>query len=76
MKTVVGEERSQSRGRMSGIIVTEFCHGEESGPIGLLKVTVDPDTAPELNLDAPFDPDTAPELNLDAPFVHLFGDGR
>ena len=43
MKSVVGEERSQSRRRMFGIIVTEFCHGEESGSISLLVVTVDPE---------------------------------
>ena len=43
MKSVVGEERSQSRGRMSGIIVTKFFHGEESSPISLLEVIVDPE---------------------------------
>ena len=51
MKSVVGEERSQSCGRMTGIIVTELCHGEESGPISLLEVTVDLE---RLNLDSPF----------------------
>ena len=33
MQTVVGEERSQRGGKMSGVIVTEFCHRKESGPM-------------------------------------------
>ena len=43
MKSVVGEERSQSRGKISGIIAIEFFHGEESGPISLLEGKVDPE---------------------------------
>ena len=43
VKPVVREERGQSRGRMSGIIVAKFCHGKECGPISLLEVRVDPE---------------------------------
>ena len=38
MEPVVREERGQRYGRMLGIVVREFCLGEEAGPVGLLVV--------------------------------------
>ena len=41
VEPIIGEERSQSSGRMARIVVAEFCHVEEACPIGLLVVAVD-----------------------------------
>ena len=41
MEAIVGEERGQGRGRMSRVVVAEFCHVDEAGPIFLLIVAVD-----------------------------------
>ena len=42
METVVGIEWREGGSRMSGIVVGEFRQREEAGPVGLLKVAVDP----------------------------------
>ena len=41
METVVCEERGEGGSRGFGIVVAEFCQGEEAGPVGLLIVAVD-----------------------------------
>ena len=41
VEPVVGEKRAQSGGRMLRIVIAEFCHGEEAGPVGLLVVAID-----------------------------------
>ena len=40
MEPVVRVERAQCRGRMLGVVVAEFCHGKQVGPVGLLVVAV------------------------------------
>ena len=40
METVVCVERAQCRGRMLGVVVAEFCHGKQVGPVGLLVIAV------------------------------------
>ena len=40
VEPVVGEKWCKSGGRMLGVIVAEFCHGKEAGPVGLLVVAV------------------------------------
>ena len=42
MEPIIGEERGQSSGRMSRIVVAQFCHVDEACPIYLLVVAVDP----------------------------------
>ena len=42
MEAIVGEERGQGCGRMSRVVVAEFCHVEEACPICLLIVALDP----------------------------------
>ena len=42
MVSVVGGKRGLSGGRMFGIVVGEFCQGEEAGPVGLPIVHVHP----------------------------------
>ena len=37
----VGEEWGESGSRVFGVVVGEFCHGKEAGPVGLLAVAVD-----------------------------------
>ena len=41
MEPIVGEERGESGSRVFGVIIREFRHGEEAGPVGLLAVAVD-----------------------------------
>ena len=41
MEPVVCEKRGQGSGRMLGVVVREFCQGEEAGLVGLLVVAID-----------------------------------
>ena len=42
MEPVVSEEGGQGSGRMLGIVIAEFCHVQEAGPVRLLVVAIDP----------------------------------
>ena len=50
MEAIVGEERGQGSGRMSRVVVVEFCHVDEACPIGLLIVAVDPKVLPQYGI--------------------------
>ena len=52
MEAIVGEERGQGSGRMSRVVVAEFCHVDEACPIGLLIVAVDPKVLLQYGIEA------------------------
>ena len=52
MEAIVGEERGQGSGRMSRIVLAEFCHVDEARPICLLVVAVDPKVLLEYGIEA------------------------